>query len=246
MKPVLDTQSMVKPAGGLWCTECQSVYDLPWMNYMLRKQKLFFMKSPKSNPFLQKGVLLNLKTGAKIFELVGEEGREILSSKYRMSYESLAEEYDGYYVNICDIFGRDRFEKEKNQRIYSVSSLVLFNLDCIEDYQKMMIEVDPFTYDDYSRIIDYDTKLDPFKHTIPPLSPEYIAILEMIISRFKDFIISERRKFPNVTAYQIAFCIYDKIKEIYGSEIEELCTKKGLDIDKFTYSLSSSAVSKVK
>ena len=246
MNTIIDTEVQVKPAGGLWCTECACEHDLPWLNYMLYKPSVFFRKAPKDDPFIQKAVLVNLKTGAKIFELHGEEGREILSAKYKMSYEALSNDFDGVYVNLHDVFGRDGAEKERNFRLFSVSSLILFNLDCIDSYQKMRIEIEPFDYYDYDYLVAYYSTVYPEKYTIGPSCPEYNAMVENIATVFRNFILYEREKYPNISTNQIVYLLSEKVKEYFKAELETLSEQKGFDVQKLAYSISSNAVSRVK
>ena len=242
---IMDTDVRIKPCGGLWCTECKNPDSLPWLNYMLDTPRIFFRKAPQNNPFLQKGVLLTLKTGAKVFELKGEEGRELLSTKYKSSYEEMSKYYDGCYIDICNIFGRDGREREENFRLFSVSTLILFNLGAIDSYRKLSIDIDPFDYYDYDKDAFYRVTVGDEKHTIEPLSNEYLELLVNICIKYRNFILAEKSKYPHVSTNQIAYMLYKQLETEYKREIEEIAKKKDLDSKKLIYSLSSNAIRRV-
>ncbi len=247
MNAVIDTDKRIKPAGGLWCTEYKHPDSLSWLNYMLYKPSVFFHKAPQDNPFKQTGVLIHLKEGTKVFSLCGQEGYHFLKNQYGLSYEKLSELYDGVFIDIGHPFGDTSEERCDNYNLFSVNTFILFNLDAVEYYRKMAIDIDPFDYEyEYDSFSTYRVDYSEEKYTIEDMSPEYWMLLDMICSSMKDFILMEKQKYPQVSSNKIAYLVYEEVKRRFQKEISEVAKTRELNVKKLTQSLCTSATRRVK
>lgn len=247
MNAIIDTEKVIKPAGGLWCTDFIDSKYIPWLDYMLSEPKIFFRKSPIDNPFSQDAVFVKVNKNAKIFQLSGNDQYHLFREQYGLSYERLSEDYDGVYVDLVRCFGDSYEERMTHFNLFSISSLILFNLDVIDSYRRAKLEIEPFDYDyEYECISSYELKMDDKEYKIEPLSSEYLSILEEIYLKFKNFIYFEKSKHSRLSTDQIAYLVYKSILSEYKEELEKYCSKNNLDIRKLSNSLATNAVRKVK
>ncbi len=243
MNPVLDTDIRIKPAGGLWCTPHFSSESLPWMNYMLYKPRVFYQKAPKDHPFQQNGVIVDVDANARIFQLHDNSEFDFFKYKYDLSYEKLSRDYDAIFIDIASIFGKTMEEKEYYFKLFSVSSLLLFNLNIIKSYKKVDIDVDPFDFEyDYDALVDYRVSINPTSYVIPSVSERYAYLFDAIVTSLKDYIYRAVKYNHQMSSDRIAFDIYKKIKEMYKKEIEELAKAEDLDEYKLTYALATKSL----
>ena len=220
MNPVLDTDVRIKPAGGLWCTPHLSNESLPWMNYMLFKPRVFYQKCPKDHPFKQNGVIVDVEPNARIFQVHDNREFDLFKAKYGLSYEKLSRDYDAIFIDVASIFGKTMEERDYYYKLFSVSSLLLFNLNVIKSYKKVDIDVDPFDFEyEYDSLVDYRVKIDETPHTIPSVSEHYAYLFDTIVTSLRDFIYNAVRFNQQMSSDRIAFDIYKKIKEMYKKEI---------------------------
>lgn len=146
-----------KPNGGLWSSEFISkIYCISeWHDYLLYEDQ-----ETASYKNINAGAIFTLKNNAKILNIDSEEKIIELSQKYPswhyilthydnpelniIDFETLSKDYDGVEVSINKL-GYNKPGLTFNS--WSVNTLLLFNLDCIEKYQSVDIEVSLFNYD---------------------------------------------------------------------------------------------------
>lgn len=143
-----------KPSGGLWATIYDKNYPNynPWIEFLSITPHVLFYKRSKSNPFLIPAVLITLKDSARIFTLKNNSQLEFLKKYYPTSdnwidFENLSKDYDGIFIDLASIY-HDVDTIDKCQLAeFAVSSLIVFNLDCIKHYQKATVDIEPFDYE---------------------------------------------------------------------------------------------------
>lgn len=146
-----------KPNGGLWSSEFISrIYCISeWHDYLLYEDQ-----ETASYKNINAGAIFTLKSNAKILNIDSEEKIIELSQKYPswhyilthydnpklniIDFEALSKDYDGVEVSINKL-GYN--EPGLTFSSWSVNTLLLFNLNCIEKYQSIDIEVSLFNYD---------------------------------------------------------------------------------------------------
>ena len=146
-----------KPNGGLWSSELISrIYCISeWHDYLLYEDQ-----ETASYKNINAGAIFTLKRNARILNIDSEEKIIELSQKYPswhyilthydnpklniIDFEALSKDYDGVEVSINKL-GYN--EPGLTFSSWSVNTLLLFNLNCIEKYQSIDIEVSLFNYD---------------------------------------------------------------------------------------------------
>ena len=146
-----------KPNGGLWSSEFISrIYCISeWHDYLLYEDQ-----ETASYKNINAGAIFTLKNNAKILNIDSEEKIIELSQKYPswhyilthydnpelniIDFETLSKDYDGVEVSINKL-GYNKPGLTFNS--WSVNTLLFFNLNCIEKYQSVDIEVSLFNYD---------------------------------------------------------------------------------------------------
>lgn len=193
-----------KPNGGLWASEYTSPYHISdWYSYLIDKKEIAFYKN------LSSASMFTLKDSARILvindyktvlnliakfpslhqQLSYYESPEIPEGQKVFNFEELAKYYDGVYVdynhfkfsNSTDIFNS-----------WSVNSLLLFNLDCIESFSPVNIDFDIskfFSSRFYLPHLDLDSIKGPKK--IEESSEEHkkleIIAKEMFLEKMDDY-----------------------------------------------------------
>ena len=143
----------LKISGGFWASEYISeICDISdWFTYLRANREIAERKN------LNISTIFTLKDSAKILVIDKPEQIEELAKKYpsyhhrlgyyedginkglTFDYEKLSQEYDGIYVNLSKLGFKNTittFEK------WCVNSLLLFNIDCIKEYQRAPIIFD--------------------------------------------------------------------------------------------------------
>ena len=158
--------------------------------------------------------------------------QDICEDNLIFDFESLSKDYDGIYVNP----NNPRLLKTKIFNSWCVETLLLFNLDCIKEYQTVKIEADPYSYN----TIPYIKEISSPKQ-IADNSSYYLKLYRLAKNLFqKELLISKNIKFKDYDNYfETLITIANKI--IYTLSIEEnnLCQKiielhsqEGLNIKK--------------
>ncbi len=177
-----------KPVGGLWATKQGEVMQYnPWIDFILSNPNVFFYKSG-SNPFNQPAVLIKLKEQANICTIDSKEKLDFILKNYPdgkgwIDFEKLAEHYDGVFISVLNISIYTDPDMEI-QRKYSVDSLIIFNLACIEFFQKARVEIEPFDYEMPGIETRYQIVVDEEKHYLSSAN----AKIQMAIEKIAEFI----------------------------------------------------------
>ncbi len=158
-----DYVDSMKPNGGLWLTEYdESLKCNTWVDFMMARTNIWFYKMVGDNPFVQPCSVVSLKSNVNIYPLHNDQTLDYLMKCFpyreKFSYEELSKYYDGIYVNLHNLFLGKYDEKIlKKFSSFGVSSLVLFNLDCINYYQSGHVFLEPF---DYESGVDFPEKYE--------------------------------------------------------------------------------------
>jgi hypothetical protein len=246
--PVMDSENKLKPVCGLWCTEHKFDSYSAWIDYMLSAPSVFAHKTLNKDPFVQKAVVVSLKTGAKILTLRGEEGTHLYKDVYGYSFEKMGEDYDGVYVDLGNVIGSTSDERYKIAKVYSISSLILYNLDAIESYRSATIDIDPFDYEcDFNlEEPEYTITYHDGVKRIAPVIPEYDELVNEIAEKFHGFVKYAKMQYPNISTSQIAYHLHKSVILAYEERIAFLSQAKGLDAKNLGYSVASNALSLIK
>jgi len=143
-----------KPTGGFWASNhIHNAYVISeWFTYLTKEAPSIARYKDLNN-----AIIFSLKDTAKILTVNNAKQVLELSSKYPsyhhilnfhkeinnkstiFDYEKLSQDYDGIYIDY-NLF-KYKFETDVFNS-FSCNSLLLFNLDCIKDYQTVQIEFD--------------------------------------------------------------------------------------------------------
>ena len=151
------TNSM-KPKGGLWLTEYNE--DIQnynhWVDFMLMHPNILFYKNKDGSVWEQPCSIVTLQDAANILFLDSKEQLDYLMKNYpynqdKFSYEKLSQYFDGIFVDLGNlVHGRSGFDVWQKFSSFGVSSLVLFNLSCIDYYYSGDILIEPFDFENSS------------------------------------------------------------------------------------------------
>ena len=151
----LDNFSL-KPTGGLWASKFNLSYGkiCPWFDYLLDARGI--ARSISEYRDLTKATIFTLKENANILTINTSNQILELSKKYPSYYQSLnyiyeiterntifdyevlSKAYDGIYINYENIYREIKSEVFDS---WSIDTLLLFNLNCIKEYQSTKINV---------------------------------------------------------------------------------------------------------
>ena len=157
----------IKPSGGFWMTEFNP--NLPayncWLDYIFERHiHLLFYKNKGVNPFKQPCSVVSLKKEAKIYNLSSADEYMYLLNNYGddnniINFEKLANNYDGIFVNLLSL---NRCLKEEDSSLFSsfsVNTMLLFNVDCIDYYYAGTVDIENFDYTDMSDFVFVNYKI---------------------------------------------------------------------------------------
>ena len=151
-KPLRDgEEGFYKPTGGFWLTQYDPKYANynMWVDYLIDNPQVLFYKSHAS-VFQQPCAIVELREDAKIYTFKHEDNYRELLGKYPLydssfSYEAMSKDYDGIYVDLHSLFNEVKDKTiGKIIRQYCVSTLLLYNLDCIDYYYSGGVDISPF------------------------------------------------------------------------------------------------------
>lgn len=153
-----------KPTGGLWASTFNKYMISDWYEYMMYEGS--YLQSIKN---IKEAAIFSLKDNAKILTIDSCEQINELSKKYPsyhhilglyeqvnennkiFDYEELSKEYDGIYVNYYKINFSGKIQTFKD---WSVNTLLLFNINCIDNYQSINIAPhNPYDSEDLPKIV---------------------------------------------------------------------------------------------
>lgn len=209
-----------KPYGGFWACPNNSIEGSisDRTDYILENLDDKFLRYNEN-----RGCLFNLKETASILYLLTDDDvkkikKEFSNGNY-IDYEKISNIYDAIYINP---YSFSYILRQNEFYDWKVRSLVVFNLDCIEEYV-------PFEFEIIKNKGSYITKVyDPQK--IKPLPSNYYYVRNIIynllkikiekqstdnIEKIEFELINELRDFVNVSSY-------DMVESIIINE----CTKQ--------------------
>lgn len=142
-----------KPSGGFYASEhINNFYTIsPWFRYLKRADGIARYKNINQSTIFtlkETAKILYIDSLEKVLELAKKypsyhhkliHHKEINSTNTIFDFETLAEHYDGIYVNV------NKFYNEIGTIVFDtwrVNSLLLFNLDCIKEFRTAPIDID--------------------------------------------------------------------------------------------------------
>lgn len=220
-----------KPNGGLWSSEFISkLYCISqWHDYLL-------YESPETAAYkdIESGALFTLKENANILTIESKEKIIELAKQYPsyhymlihndientlkiIDYEALSKDYDGIYVSFNKL-SYNNIASTFNS--WSVDTLLLFNLDCIKEYQSVKIIVSPFPYETPPYVKEISSPKQILKH-----SDYYEEVYNYVREIFNNLLLEANYTFNNYQDY------YDTIIEITEKSIllAEHAQKQNID-----------------
>lgn len=220
-----------KPNGGLWSSEFISkIYCISqWHDYLL-------YEDPETAAYkdLTAGALFTLKKEANILTIDSKQKVIEVSKKYPsyhymlihndienklkiIDYEALSKDYDGVYVAFNQL-GYNEITSTFNS--WSVDTLLLFNLDCIKEYQSVEINVPPFPYESITYVKEISSPKQILKY-----SDYYEEVYNYVRETFNKLLLEANYTFDNYQDY------YNAIIEITENSITiaEKVQKQNLD-----------------
>lgn len=241
-----------KPTGGLWASEFTSNLGVcPWYDYLLDARgiasyMLHYKDLASASLFCLKkeANILTLNTETQILELANKypsyhhllnHYEEITPDNTIFDFDEISRIYDGIYVDYEKMMYK---YKSRVFDTWSINTLLLFNLDCIEEYKTIKVnvdfdDIDPFPYIDSKNISDskqveeksicYIELSKYIQNIFNELLPTYLV---PPIINYDDYI----TKVINCAKKVLEIAEITKEKEI--SIIRDNLKNKGLTIDK--------------
>ena len=158
-----------KPTGGLWASEFISNFNKisPWYDYLKEAKSITtYMLRYKD---LKLASIFTLKENANILIIDSVNQILELSKKYPsyhhiltnnnniiFDFEEISRKYDGIYLNYNNLLYQTTINTFDS---WNVNTLLIFNLDCIKEYQTVKINIDFEDYDPLPYIDDKDISM---------------------------------------------------------------------------------------
>lgn len=180
-----------KPYGGIWATIHNKEYINynEWMDHILLNPYILF-NIDKTNPLEIPAVYITLKNNTNIFMLNTKESLTYLLEKFPLNnwidFEKLSKYYDGIYINILELARQTTKEQFNKLLSYSVNTLILFNPECIDYYQKTIINININDYTIESLEMGYKININDKKEIINSEDEKIIYLIEKIKKYIKD------------------------------------------------------------
>ena len=178
-----------KPNGGIWSCEYSLSEISPWYSYLQEHTHLIWYTD-----FLH-ACEFTLKDSSRILQIKTYEELQELIKKYPsyhhilngykneydcFDFETLSHNYDGIIINP---YNHNLYSKTNIFKAWSIDTLLLFNLDCIESYKTINVLWDPELKESYPEIID---KSGPKK--IEEKTKTYISLYKLAESLFIELV----------------------------------------------------------
>ena len=176
--PIMNSET-AKPYGGFWATkhDKKSVCYNEWMDYLTINPRILYYKNYTRGEIIEddnypiyplKAVFFTLKERPLILHISSLDQYERLLKLYpdkngNIDFEALAEIYNGVYVDTRAL-ANDGLNPEIIKK-YSVNSLLLFNLDCIDKYQQADIIIQS-EYRNGDPLIEYNIVIKRKQYTL--------------------------------------------------------------------------------
>ena len=244
---IVNSDRLVKPAGGLWTSDFFASSFNEWLDYITNKPMYYTHYTLRDNPFKIKCVIVSLKEGTRIFDMSDNEAIQELEGKYHLDFEKLAEDYDGLYINPYIMFRVNSEHREEYKRLYSVKTLCLFDLEKVQEYKKGMIDVEPFDYTDSCRNeVFYETNVQDGVFQVPKVSVEYRDLLDQVSTRLSNYIYNLVKSNPQYSRNRIAYLISEELKRVFGRDLLAYTKREGLDEERVSCSIATKSLRKIK
>lgn len=201
-----------KPYGGIWATIHNKEYTNynEWMDHVLLNPYILF-NIYKENPLEIPAVYLTLNNNSNIFTLNSKETLTYLLNNYPLNnwinFEKLAKDYDGIYINILELARCTTKEQFNKLLSYSVNTLILFNPECINYYQKATININTTDFNPASLEMGYTINIKDKKEIIENENIEIINLIERLKKYIKD----------NNLPYNINS--FEKLEQVFKNDI---------------------------
>lgn len=236
-----------KPSGGFYASEhISNIYNIsPWFQYLRGKEGIAMYKNIKQS------TIFTLKENTKILYIDTTEKVLELSEKYPsyhnilthfdklnktntiFDFEKISEDYDGIYISVR------KFYNELGSVVFdswNVNTLLLFNLDCIQEFRTAPIKFDINNRDSIP-IID-EREIGPIR-TIQEESFEHQTIIKAAENIYLE-LMEKNHTFYDYDEYltiitQKTSQLIQIIKENYEKEtikILKYLQSEGIDIPK--------------
>lgn len=244
-----------KPSGGFWASQhISNICNISdWYTYLLDASSIARYKNiNESTIFTLKGNanILLIDTKEKILELAKKYPSyhhilgyydQITDINTIFDFEKLSRDFDGIYVDYNAIF--NTFEQSKRTIVFdswSVNTLLLFNLDCIKEYQTVPIVYDidnpyAFPYIVESRISSSkQVDEESYEHGI--LSKQAKELYLELISEFDTYSFQDYDEYLTIATQNIGkvMSIIEKDEEKRVTEIAALLQSKKVLVRKDT------------
>ena len=236
-----------KPTGGLWASEFISNFNKisPWYDYLKEAKSITtYMLRYKD---LKLASIFTLKENANILIIDSVNQILELSKKYPsyhhiltnnnniiFDFEEISRKYDGIYLNYNNLLYQTTINTFDS---WNVNTLLIFNLDCIKEYQTVKINIDFEDYDPLPYIDDKDIsmpkKIQAESNTYRKLSNN----IKAIYNELEPLYINNKIKNYNEYLESLVLCAnkvleistITKEKEIHI--IKETLKEQGINID---------------
>ena len=236
-----------KPTGGLWASEFISNFNKisPWYDYLKEAKSIAtYMLRYKD---LKLASIFTLKENANILIIDSVNQILELSKKYPsyhhiltnnnniiFDFEEISRKYDGIYLNYNNLLYQTTINTFDS---WNVNTLLIFNLDCIKEYQTVKINIDFEDYDPLPYIDDKDIsmpkKIQAESNTYRKLSNN----IKAIYNELEPLYINNKIKNYNEYLESLVLCAnkvleistITKEKEIHI--IKETLKEQGINID---------------
>ncbi len=165
----------IKPYGGFWACPNNNIEGSisDRTDYILENQEGKFLRYDEN-----KGCLFNLKENTSILYLLTDNdvknAKEKWSNGNYIDYEKISKIYDAIYINPYSFSYNLRQNEFYN---WNIRSLLIFNLDCIDEYVPFEFEIIP-NKGAYIKKVEQPQK-------IKSLPPNYYCIKSLIYTLLK-------------------------------------------------------------
>lgn len=244
---IVNSDKVVKPAGGLWTSPYYGPTFIEWIDYIVKKPLYYMRYMDKLDPFKMDGAVVTLSDDAKVLNLTDSDGLEELEKKYFLDFEKLASDYDAILVDLYFLYSAKTIHNRDYERLYSVKTLNIFNFSKIKGYRKALVELEPFDYT-YSNMeeIWYDTKVNDEELKPMGMSKEYQEFLGISYEKLKDFVFHLRLKYPDISSTKMVSLIKEELERVIGEELLLYSKDKNMDQDRLALSLAIRTLRNVK
>lgn len=257
-----------KPSGGFWSAKylggCMHISD--WYDYLEDADFIAMQKN------LKDGVVFKLKKDTKVLTISTKEDIKKLAKKYpsyhhilnyngeypnnnnlTFDFEELKKEYDALYVNYNLLYNFLSNNKIESFKSWSINTMLLLNLDCIDYYKTIEIVRDKI--EATGRIFIYAVDINKDKK-VQPLSPYYKELYKLVEEMFLEKISTNKIVFKNYDEYltnlvqitneciklirdnHLVTNIKDVIKD-EGGKTEDIVIRRNLVLNYLSYYLNS-------